>query len=61
VTIVAAAGNRTPNAGLQKRRVESREFDTMGRIHSDIFFQEKYLLNQVDIQIKLIASKDNLC
>jgi len=49
-TIVAAAGNRTPNAGLQKRRAlitQSREFDMMGRIHSDIFFQEKYLLNQL--------------
>jgi len=51
-TIVTAAGNRKPNAGQQKRHAlitQSREFDMMGRIHSDIFFQEKYLLNQVDI------------
>jgi len=33
----------------------------MGRIHSDIFFQEKYLLNQVDIKIKLIRYNDNFC
>ena len=33
----------------------------MGRIHGDIFFQEKYLLNQVDIKIKLIRSNDNFC
>ena len=44
-TVVVGAGNRTPNAGLQKRRAlitQSREFDMMGRIHSDIFFQEKF-------------------
>jgi len=33
----------------------------MGRIHSDIFFQEKYLLNQVDMKIKLIRSNNNFC
>jgi len=47
-TIVAAAGNRTPNAALQKRRAlitQSREFDMMGRLHSDLFFHEKYVLN----------------
>ena len=33
-TVVVGAGNRTPNAGLQKRRAlitQSREFDMMGR------------------------------
>jgi len=62
-TIVAAAGNRTPNYGLQKRRAlitQSKEFDMMGRIHSDIC-QQKYLLSQVDIKIKLIRSNDNFC
>jgi len=33
----------------------------MGRIHGDIFFQQKYLLNQVDIKIKLIRGNDNFC
>jgi len=63
-TIVAAAGNRTPNAGQQKRRAlitQSREFDMVGQIRSDIFFQENYLLNQVDMKIKLIRSNDNFC
>jgi len=62
--IVAAAGNRTPNAGLQKRRAlitQSREFDMMGRVQSDIFFQEKYPLNQVDMKIKVFRSNDNFC
>ena len=63
-TIVAAADNRTPNSGLQKRHAlitQSREFDMMGRIHGDIIFQEKYVLNHVNIKIKLIRSNDNFC
>jgi len=33
----------------------------MGRIHGDIFFQEKYLLNKVGMKTKLIRSNDNFC
>ena len=63
-TVLAAVEGHAPNAGLQKRRAliaESKEFDMMGRIHCDIFFQEKYLLNEVRMKIKLIRSNDNFC
>lgn len=52
------------NSGLVKRRAiarQSRVFDMMGRIHADIFFQERYMLNEVDVKIKLVRSKDVFC
>ena len=53
---IAADDSHVPNVvGLQKRRAlttESKELDMMGRIHVDIYFQEKYLLNEVGIKIK---------
>jgi len=53
-----------PNSGLQKRRAfvaECREFDMIGHIHGDVFFQERYLLNEVGMKIKLVRSKDAFC
>ena len=41
-TVITAADNRHPNSGLQQRRAfvtQSREFDMIGRIPGDIFFQ----------------------
>ena len=52
----------TDNEGLQKRvalAAGSDELDMMGRIHADIFSQERYLLNGVDVKIKLSPSKDS--
>lgn len=49
------------NEGLTKRTAlaaQSDEIDMMGRIHADIFSQERYLLNGVDVKIKLSPSKD---
>jgi len=40
------------NDGLMKRRFiarQSREFDMMGRLHADIFFQDRYMLNEVGV------------
>jgi len=42
-TVLAAVEGHAPNVGLQKRRAliaESKEFDMMGRKHSDIFFKK---------------------
>ena len=33
----------------------------MGRIHSDIFFQEKYLPNNVNIRVRFIRNPDKFC
>ena len=63
-TVIAAADGHQPNSGLQQRRAfvaESREFDMIGRIHGDIFFQERYMLNEVGMKIKLVRSKDSFC
>ena len=52
------------NSGLAKRHTfsaRSSEIDMIGRIHSDIFFQERYLLNEVNARIKLIRSSDAFC
>jgi len=52
------------NKGLAARRRmarESRVIDMMGRLHADIFFQDRYMLNEVGVKIKLIRSKDAFC
>lgn len=49
------------NEGLVKRRsftAKSAPIDLLGHIHSDIFNQEKFLLNGVELRVRLIRSKD---
>lgn len=49
------------NLGLKARReatARSAERDMIGRLHSDMFTQERYLLNGVDVKIKLTPSKE---
>jgi hypothetical protein len=58
------ADDAVKNDGLAKRAAYtslSREVDMIGRIHSDIFFQERYMLNEVTTRIKLSRSKDAFC
>ena len=55
---VAAAGE---NKRLVKRNSftkSSKVVDMIGRIHSDIFFQEKLLMNGISVRIRLVRSKD---
>ena len=45
------------NKGLAVRRRmarESRVIDMIGRLHANIFFQERHMLNEVSVKIKLI-------
>lgn len=52
------------NKGLKKRRAfmfNSSPIDLMGHIHSDIFHQNKYLLNGVELKLKLFRSRDEFC
>ena len=52
------------NEGLAKRKTlarQSREFDMMGRQHADLFFQARFMLNEVGVKIKLIRSRDAFC
>ena len=49
------------NTGLVERRrhiSESRVVDMMGRLHVDLFLQDRFLLNGVSVKIRLIRSKD---
>jgi hypothetical protein len=49
------------NTGLKERReaaAASAEIDMIGRLHSDMFTQDRYLLNGVDVKIKLTPSKE---
>ena len=59
-----AADAADRNLGLVTRAAfsaESKEIDMIGRIHSDIFFQERHMLNEVNLRMKLTRSKDALC
>ena len=49
------------NSGFKTRKeivANSTEIDLMGRLHTDICVQDRYLLNGVDVKIKLSPSKD---
>nr|XP_056700842.1 uncharacterized protein F54H12.2-like [Euleptes europaea] len=53
-----------PNEGFKQRAAltaESKKLELLGNLHADIFFQEKLLLNGVDVKIKLTRSKDAFC
>jgi len=53
-----------PNEGLVKRSQhtnQSRVVDMMGRLHADIFFLDRYMLNEVNVKIKFVRSKDAFC
>ncbi|XP_065446047.1 uncharacterized protein F54H12.2-like [Chrysemys picta bellii] len=52
------------NLGFVRRAkltARSRTVELLGHLHSDLFFQEKLLLNGVDVKIKLTRSKDAFC
>ena len=49
------------NTGLVERRryiLESRVGEMMGRLHIDLFLQDRFLLNGVSVTIRLVRSKD---
>jgi hypothetical protein len=52
------------NTGLKQRHAftrESRSVAMEGRIHSDLFVQDRYILGAVPIKIKLVRSRDPFC
>lgn len=57
--VSATAG--TNNKGLKERRNQTKRskiVDMIGRLHADIFLQEKFLLNKVDVRVRLMRSRD---
>ncbi|XP_058606803.1 uncharacterized protein F54H12.2-like [Onychostoma macrolepis] len=52
------------NAGLTKRWIYtagSKVVELLVPIHSNIFFQQKLILNGIDIKIRMIRGKDEFC
>ena len=49
------------NKGLAAVTARSRRWTSVGRIQADIFFQNRYMLDEVNIKIKLTRSKDSFC
>ncbi|CAH0393902.1 unnamed protein product [Bemisia tabaci] len=52
------------NAGLTTRRgfsKRSKTVEMIGHIHSDIFSQDKMLLNNVELKLRLVRSRDDFC
>jgi len=64
-TVALRAGDDVvPNEGLVKRSQHTNRscvVDMMGRLHADIFFQDRYMSNEVNVKIKLVRSKDAFC
>ena len=61
---VAFGGDAARNSGLMKRATftaTSNVVDVIGRIHADIFFQDRYLIDEVNVKIKLVRSKEAFC
>ena len=57
---VELAAGPDPNHGFVTRReyiTGSRVVDMMGRLHVDMFLQDKFLINGVDVKIRLVRSK----
>ena len=49
------------NTGLVERRryiAESRIVEMMGRLHVDLFLQDRFLIKGVSVNIRLVRSKD---
>ena len=61
---IAAVADDVPNKGLKARTLltkGNRMVNMVGIIHSDLFFQDKYLLNNINLRIRLVRSKDAFC
>jgi hypothetical protein len=52
------------NNGLKKRHAffeDGAVVDMIGMLHSDLFFQDKYLPSDVNLKIRLVRNKDSFC
>ena len=51
-------GGKTGLIERQRHIAESRIVEMMGRLHVDLFLQNRFLLNGVSVKIRLVRSKD---
>jgi hypothetical protein len=56
--------NHLDNIAMDKRIVDAytnSSFDMIGNLHSDVFHQNRYLLNNVDLKLRLMRSRTEFC
>ena len=56
--------NGQHNHGMKHRHAfieDGRAVDMMGRLHSDLFFQDRLMLNDMTLRIRLVRNKDAFC
>ncbi|XP_069470087.1 uncharacterized protein F54H12.2-like [Ambystoma mexicanum] len=58
-TSLGGDNNEFANRALDART--TRVFDLLGRLHADLFFQDKLLVNSVDLKVKLSRNTDAFC
>lgn len=54
----------TPNQALVRRAryvQGERALDLIGHLHCDVFNQDKFLINGVEVRVRLVRSKDSFC
>ena len=59
----AHANEDKRNVGLQKRASftdEGATVDLIERINSDVFFQDRFMLNEVSVKVRVVKNKDFL-
>ena len=55
-----SADNMTSDVKERKKRIQrSKLIDMMSRLHADIFTQQKYMINNVDVRLRFIRSKNS--
>ena len=57
----AAAGANKGFVARSAHTIRSRTFDMIGRLHSDLFFQDKYILPDVGMRMRWVRNKDAFC
>ncbi|KAM3848300.1 uncharacterized protein F54H12.2-like [Vipera latastei] len=57
---LTAAGNSGFKARA-RQTAGSRKWDLLGPLHSDLFFQDRLLINGVDVKVKLTRSRNEFC
>ena len=63
-TITQNSPKLSTNTGVNKRNSfikGGKTLDLLGHLHCDVFNQEKFLLNGVEMRVRLIRSKDVFC
>ncbi|XP_018342243.1 PREDICTED: uncharacterized protein F54H12.2-like [Trachymyrmex septentrionalis] len=53
-----------PNTALERRAQYirgNRALDLIGHLHCDVFNQDKFLINRVEVRMRLIRSKNSFC